>query len=58
MARLIAGLAAVLMIVVFLGYYAVSIGSVPLWVIIVAILAMAIFDVWQSLQPGGGHNDS
>ncbi|MFQ5760089.1 MAG: hypothetical protein ACE5HM_03850 [Acidiferrobacterales bacterium] len=50
MVRLITGLIGVVMVVVFLGYYAYMIGSIPLWLIIVAILAMAIADYVQSLR--------
>lgn len=40
------------MVGVFLGYYAVTVGSAPLWVIIVAILAMVLFDIYKSVVQG------
>ena len=52
MANLIAGLIAVLLIIVFLGNYAVTLNSVPLWVIIVAVLMMILIDYVGSLRKG------
>lgn len=48
MASLITGLIAVLMVLVFLGFYAVKVGAVPLWIIILAILAMVVFDFYKT----------
>ncbi len=52
MANLIAGLIAVLLIIVFLGNYAVTLNSVPLWVIIVVVLMMILIDYVGSLRKG------
>ena len=46
---LIAGLVGMVLIVVFLGNYAVSIGTIPLWLIIVGVLLMPIIDYIQSV---------
>ncbi len=56
MANLIGGVIGLLGIVVFLGFYAIKIRSTPLWVIIVVILALAVFDFVQSVRKdrGGG----
>lgn len=35
---------AAILIVVYLGYYAVRLNQIPLWLVIVAVLAMAITD--------------
>ena len=52
MMNLITGLIGVALIAVFLGTYAVKLGSIPLWIIIVAILAMVFFDFAQSVRKG------
>lgn len=46
----ITGIAAFAMLFVFLGNYAIKLGSVPLWIIIVAILVMAAADVIQAIR--------
>lgn len=56
MVRAITGLIGVTLLVVFLGYYAYRIGSIPLWMIIVGILAMAIADYVQSVITGENGN--
>ena len=38
------------MAIIYLGYYAISLNSPPLWVIIVAILSMVCTDVYQSVR--------
>ncbi len=50
MDNLIAGLIGVTMAIVFLGYYAISLNSAPLWVIIGAILFMVCTDYYQSVR--------
>jgi F0F1-type ATP synthase assembly protein I len=52
MTKVISGLIGATMAIIFLGYYAISLNSAPLWVIIVAILAMVCTDVFQSLKNG------
>ena len=52
MGNFIAGFVGVTMVVVFLGYYAISLNSAPLWVIIVAILFMVCTDYYQSVRKG------
>ena len=52
MANFIAGLVGVTMVIAFLGYYAISLNSAPLWVIIVAILFMVCRDYYQSVRKG------
>jgi ABC-type multidrug transport system permease subunit len=46
----IAGAIALLMIVMFLGEYATTINAVPLWIIIVSVLAMVAADYLLSLK--------
>lgn len=53
MANLISGLIALLMVVAFLGFYAVTLHSIALWIIIVAILGLTVLDFVQSLRGGG-----
>lgn len=50
MTNVITGLVAVALIVVFLGDYAIKINSLPLWGIIVAVLAMVVYDFWTSTR--------
>ena len=38
------------MAIVFLGYYAISLNSAPLWVIIGGILFMVCWDYYQSVR--------
>ncbi len=52
MDNLIAGLIGVTGVVVFLGYYAISLNSAPLWIIIGAILFMVCTDYYQSVRKG------
>ncbi len=52
MGNFIAGLVGVTGVIVFLGYYAISLNSAPLWVIIVAILFMVSTDYYQSVRKG------
>ncbi len=52
MDNLIAGLIPAAMVIVFLGFYAVRLGAIPLWIIITAILAMVLIDLVQSVRKG------
>lgn len=52
MGNVIAGLIAVLLISVFLGFYAVTLESTPLWIIILSVLALVLFDFVQSVRKG------
>jgi len=56
MTNLLTGLLAMLMLLVFLGDYAVRIGSVPLWIIIVGVLMLALYDFLQSVRGGNGNS--
>lgn len=56
MVNLVTGLLAIVMIAVFLGNYAIRIAAVPLWVIILAILAMVIADYVLSLKDSKSRN--
>ncbi len=50
MANIITGAIAVAMALVFFLYYAIRIKSIPLWIIIVAAVAMLVFDFYQSIR--------
>jgi membrane protein implicated in regulation of membrane protease activity len=54
MINLVTGLIGIALVVVFLGNYAVALFSIPLWIIIVAVLAMAIADFVQSVRASRG----
>lgn len=54
MINLVTGLIGVTLAVVFLGNYAVTLASIPLWIIIVTVLAMAIADFVQSVRENRG----
>lgn len=58
MTNLITGLIAIVMMIVFLGNYAVKINKLPLWIVILAILAMVITDFVISLRSQRGDNES
>jgi hypothetical protein len=52
MINLITGLIGLAALLVFLGYYLVSLSFVPLAFVIIGVLGMAIGDVVQSLMKG------
>ena len=52
MSNLITGSIAVLMSMVFLGYYAIRLESIVLWIIIAANLACLLVDFVQSVKKG------
>ncbi|MEE9596537.1 MAG: hypothetical protein V3V96_07145 [Acidiferrobacterales bacterium] len=52
MFTLITGVTAAVMVVVFLGYYALRIESIPLWIIIIGVLGMLIADFVRTLREG------
>ncbi|MFQ5520234.1 MAG: hypothetical protein ACE5FK_02450 [Candidatus Methylomirabilia bacterium] len=54
MGNLISGLIALSMVVAFLGFYAVTLRSIALWIIIVAILSLTLLDFAQSVRKGKG----
>lgn len=56
MVTLIAGVVAAVMVVVFLGYYALMIGSIPLWLITIGVLGIVVVDFVQTL--GQRKNDT
>ena len=45
------------MMIVFLGYYAVSLNAIPLWIIIGAILAMVCWQFIESLRSNDQESD-
>ena len=54
--NLIPGFVAALLLTVFLGFYALRLNSMALWVIIVSILTMVIVDYVQSVRSEGDTN--
>ena len=54
MQKTVTGVIAMVMLVVFLGNYLIKIGSWPLGIIIVGVLAMAIFDYVQTFREQSG----
>lgn len=52
MVTLISGVIAAVMVAVFLGYYALRIESIPLWLIIIGVLGMVIADFVRTLRQG------
>ena len=46
----ICGIIALLMLIMFLGKYAVSVGSMPLWIIIVGVLILPVIDLFKSMK--------
>ena len=53
MSNLIPGFVAALLLIMFLGFYAVRLNSLALWVIICSVLAMVIVDYVQSVRSDG-----
>jgi hypothetical protein len=58
MDNIITGVIAVTMLVVFLGFYAYKIVSVPLLIILVGVLALAVYDFYDSVQKGESKNEN
>ncbi len=50
MDELITGLIAVFLFVLFLGFYAVKLKSIPLWIIIVSVVAMVAFNFYEGIR--------
>jgi len=56
MSNLISGLIAISLVTVFLVFYAVKLHSYPLWIIIFAIMCLAISDFVQSVREDRNNN--
>ncbi|MGI9332863.1 MAG: hypothetical protein ACR2RL_06855 [Gammaproteobacteria bacterium] len=56
--ELVAGVIAIVLVVVFLGNYAIVLNTLPLWIIIVGILALPLADFVQTLLKGGDEFES
>ena len=54
----ICGIFALAMLIIFLGKYAVSVGSLPLWIIIVGVLVLPVADVVLTLRQSGNSDES
>jgi hypothetical protein len=57
----ICGIFSLAMLFVFLGKYAVSIGSIPLWIIIVGVVLLPVYDVYKTIKEenaAGGNHES
>ena len=52
MSNIISGFIAILLVTVFLVFYAIKLHSVALWVIVAGNLACAIYDYVQSITKG------
>ena len=52
MATLIPAVIAAVMVAVFLGYYALRIGSIPLWLITIGVLGIVIADFVRTWRKG------
>jgi hypothetical protein len=50
MTKFVTGLIGTVMLIVFLGYYAVSLNAIPLWIIIGVVLAMVCWQFVESLK--------
>ena len=50
MANLICGLIGVGLFAAFLGFYALRLGSVALWTIVISVVLMVAFDYVQSVR--------
>ena len=56
MDNLIAGVIGVGMVIVFLGFYAIKLNSVPLWIILGGILIMVVVEFVETLREGNDLN--
>ncbi len=55
---IISAIIATVLIVVFLGFYAIRLKSIPLWIILVGVLAMILFDIYESVIQSGDSTGS
>lgn len=53
----ICGIFALAMLLVFLGKYAVSIGSIPFWIIMLGVLALPVIDLVKSMSDSDGADE-
>ena len=58
MVNIITGSIAVLMSIVFFGYYAIRLESVALWIIIAANLACLVVDFVQSIKKANNQTNN
>ncbi len=56
MDNIIAGVISVGLIVIFLGFYAIKLNSIPLWIILGGILVMAIIEFIETIREDNGLN--
>ncbi len=56
MDNIIAGVISVGMIVIFLGFYAIKLNSIPLWIIMGGILIMVVVEFVETLREGNDLN--
>lgn len=57
MINAVAGAGGLVLIVVFLGYYALMVSAPPLWIIIGLILVLVACDYVQSLREAGSNTE-
>ena len=58
MIKFITGLIGTVLMIVFLGYYAISLNAIPLWIIIGGVLAMVCWQFVESLRENNSNNAS
>jgi hypothetical protein len=56
MDNLIAGIVAVGIFIVFLGFYAIKLNSIPLWIIMGGVFIMVIIEFVETLRGGNDLN--
>jgi len=50
MISLITGIIGIALVCTFLGYYAITLKSLPLWIVIISVLLLALFDLWLTTR--------
>jgi len=55
--KAVTGLIGTVLVIVFLGYYALSLNAIPLWIIIGSILAMVCVQFVESLRDENQSSD-
>lgn len=58
MTNLVSGLIGIALVTIFLGILAWWIKALPLTLIVLAVMAMLIYDFMQSLRPAEGHGNA
>ena len=55
MADRILAVLSILLLIGFMSFVTTYVNEPDLWIVVIVVLAMAVFDFWRSFRPGGDH---